>query len=234
MPTPELSIGGLSPMSTVDWPGQLVATVFLRGCPWNCSYCHNPHLLGAADEASDGEQPTWTDVLSFLHTRRGLLDGVVFSGGEPTCQSALPAAAAAARVLGFKVGLHSSGPLPDRFEAMIEHADWVGFDVKAPFASYERVTRVPGSGIPARKSLRHLLCSGVDYEVRTTVHSELLKPEDLIDLARDLQAEGVRRWVVQSCRTLGTRPGLPEPIRLDEAALRMLIGEAICEFELRT
>lgn len=233
MPTPELSIGGLSQMSTVDWPGQLVATVFMRGCPWNCSYCHNPHLLGAY-QANRGEQLAWSDVLALLHTRRGLLDGVIFSGGEPTCQSALPAAAAAVRALGFKVGLHSGGPLPDRFSAMIEHVDWVGFDVKAPFARYERVTRVPGSGIPALKSLRHLVCSGVDYEVRTTVHPGLLTPEELVELAWDLQAEGVRRWVVQPCRTQGARPGLPEPSRLDEATLRVLIGEAIQQLEFRT
>ncbi len=82
-----LRVGGLSPHSSCDWPGQLVATVFAQGCPWACAYCHNPHLL----PARGSDEIAWEEVLAFLRTRRGLLDGVVFTGGEPTLQEALPA-----------------------------------------------------------------------------------------------------------------------------------------------
>jgi pyruvate formate lyase activating enzyme len=148
----ELRVGGLSRLSSCDWPGQLVATVFLQGCPWRCRYCHNPHLLPAP---GDGEI-AWREVLAFLEARRGLLDGVVFSGGEPTVQAALPAAMRTVRALGFGVGLHTGGPTPERLKAVLPLVDWVGFDVKAPFADYARITGVASSGEAARLSLTHL------------------------------------------------------------------------------
>lgn len=206
-----LRVGGFVPLSTVDWPGQLAATVFLKGCPWNCPYCHNPHLISATDTAGDS---SWEQVLSFLESRRGLLDAVVFSGGEPTVQSALPEAMRAARELGFAVALHSGGPLPERFIAALAEADWVGFDVKAPFGMYDRVTRCAGSGLRALESLRALIASGVEFEARTTVHPALLSREDLARLADELEAEGVRRWVVQAYRADGTREGELPPATL--------------------
>ena len=89
-PTPatELRIGGFVGLSACDWPGELAATVFCQGCPWSCGYCHNPHLISP----STATAMDWPDVLSFLDSRRGLLDGVVFSGGEPTLQAGLPEA----------------------------------------------------------------------------------------------------------------------------------------------
>ena len=80
-----LRVGGLTPLSTSDWPGMLAAVVFCQGCPWRCGYCHNPGLIPAR---GDNEIP-WEDVLAFLRRRQGLLDGVVFSGGEPTAQAGL-------------------------------------------------------------------------------------------------------------------------------------------------
>src|SRR3954447_23836555 len=77
-----LAVAGLTPLSTCDWPGQLVATVFLQGCPLACTYCHNPALI---DPRVPGTLP-WTSVTDLLGRRQGLLDGVVFSGGEPTRQ----------------------------------------------------------------------------------------------------------------------------------------------------
>ncbi|KAA5602157.1 anaerobic ribonucleoside-triphosphate reductase activating protein [Blastochloris sulfoviridis] len=182
----ELSIGGLARWSSCDWPGQLVATVFLQGCPWRCRYCHNPHLLPAR---SDGEI-AWREVLAFLQARRGLLDGVVFSGGEPTIQAALPEAMDAVRALGFGVGLHTGGPAPERLKAVLPLVDWVGFDVKAPFDDYARITGVPGSGEAARSSLKLLLASGVACDLRTTVHPALLDETALARLADDLAALG--------------------------------------------
>ena len=142
----DLRVGGLARWSSCDWPGQLVATVFLQGCPWRCRYCHNPHLLPVH---GDGEI-AWPQVLAFLETRRDLLDGVVFSGGEPLIQAALPEAMGAVRALGFGVGLHTSGAAPERLKAVLPLVDWVGFDVKAPFADYARITGVAGSGEAAR------------------------------------------------------------------------------------
>lgn len=194
-----LRIGGLSALSSVDWPGELAATVFLQGCPWRCPYCHNPHLLDAAG----GDDLSWEGVLGFLRARVGLLDGVVFSGGEPTVQAGLAPAMREVRELGFKVALHTGGPVPARVHEVLPLLDWVGFDLKAPFAEYERVTRVPGSGEAARESLAALLASGVAYEVRTTVHPALLDDAALLRMADELAEMGVMRWVLQAFRADG-------------------------------
>lgn len=219
-------VGGLTPFSTVDWPGMLAATVFTRGCAWHCPYCHNPHLLSQADgDATSAIE--WDDVLGFLARRAGLLDGVVFSGGEPTLQPSLPAAIAAVRELGYSVALHTSGMRPDRLAALLPFLDWVGLDVKAPFGHYERVTGVAGSGLAARESLRALMRGGVEHEIRTTVHSELIGPDGLRALAHDLEHEGVRRWVVQAYRPEGVRPALGGTSCLAQAELRRLVGDSL-------
>lgn len=202
---PDLRIGGFVPLSTVDRPGCLTATVFTQGCPWRCPYCHNPHLLAAAP--SSDTCIAWADVMTFLDLRRGLLDGVVFSGGEPTAQAALVAAMDDARKSGFEVYLHTGGPFPRNLERVLPFTAWVGFDAKAPFLEYDRITGVAGSGATARESLRLLVASGVPFEVRTTVDPDLLDPSSLQRLANDLAAECVRTWVLQQCRTKGARPG---------------------------
>lgn len=183
----DIAVGGFSPLSTCDWPGELVATVFCQGCPLACRYCHNADLI----PPGRGRGPDWREILSLIRRRRGLLDGVVFSGGEPTLQKALPEAVAAVKALGFRVALHTAGPYPERFVRLLPDVDWVGFDVKAPFADYERVTGVPESGIRARKSLIALAGSGVAFEVRTTVHPSLLDDADLARLDADLALLGL-------------------------------------------
>ena len=196
-----LRVGGLTPLSASDWPGQLSAVVFCQGCPWRCGYCHNPELIAPR---SDREIP-WREVMDFLQRRQGLLDAVVFSGGEPTLQAGLPQAMRAARALGYKIGLHTGGMYPKRLAAALPYVDWVGMDVKAPFAEYARITGVKDSGTPVRESLELLLTSNVDYEIRTTVHQSLLADEEVVDLARDLAGRGVRHYAVQAFRSQGCR-----------------------------
>ncbi|MDO9221709.1 MAG: anaerobic ribonucleoside-triphosphate reductase activating protein [Thiobacillus sp.] len=194
-----LRVGGLTPLSTTDWPGMLAAVVFCQGCPWRCGYCHNPGLIPAR---SDSEIP-WEDVLAFLHRRQGLLDGVVFSGGEPTLQASLVDAMREVRALGFKVGLHTGGAYPQHLAAVLPLLDWVGLDVKAPFADYARITGAPGSGERALAGLQQVLESGVAYEIRTTVHPTLLNDGAVTNLARDLAARGVKHYAIQAFRSQG-------------------------------
>lgn len=201
-----LRIGGFVPLSTVDRPGDLVATVFTQGCPWDCVYCHNPHLLNAS--AGQQDAPVWSEVLAFLETRVGLLDGVVFTGGEPTAQPSLASAMQAVRDLGFSVALHTGGPDPERLGRVLTLVDWIGFDVKAPFARYEPVTRIPGSGPHALESLRAVMAAQVPLEARTTIHPDLLDEDSLLRMAEELLREGVRDWVLQPYRPDGARQGL--------------------------
>jgi len=192
-----LRVGGLTPLSATDYPGELAAVVYCQGCPWRCSYCHNPHLLpqrAARDIA-------WSEVLAFLRRRRGLLDAVVFSGGEPTAQPGLARAMHDAKALGYRIGLHSAGAYPRRFAEVLPLVDWVGFDAKAPFdAAYERITGVRLSGAAALESACALLDSGVDCEFRTTWHAGFLSPAELERLSGTLAELGVRRYVLQEFR----------------------------------
>jgi anaerobic ribonucleoside-triphosphate reductase activating protein len=194
-----LRVGGVVPFSTTDWPGRLAAVVFVQGCPWRCGYCHNPHLIPAEGEHAE----PWEDVLAWLDTRRGLLDAVVFSGGEPLASPALGRAMREVRALGFAVGLHTGGAYPRRLAEIVGSVDWVGLDVKAPAAEYVAVTGVSGSGVPAFATLDLLRRSGVPFEVRTTVHFALTPPASLEQLAGELAALGVERWVLQPFRAVG-------------------------------
>lgn len=196
-----LRVGGLTPLSTTDWPGMLAAVVFCQGCPWRCGYCHNPGLIPARGDS----EILWEDVLAFLRRRQGLLDGVVFSGGEPTSQAGLAAAMREVRALGFRIGLHTGGMYAKRLAEVLPWVDWVGMDAKAPFADYMLTTGVEGSGERAREGLQQLIASGVDHEIRTTVHPGLLSDSDIVAVGRDLAARGVRRYVIQAFRSQGCR-----------------------------
>jgi pyruvate formate lyase activating enzyme len=191
-----LRIGGLTPLSATDYPGQLAAVVFCQGCPWRCGYCHNPHLL----DARAATALTWRDVLAFLRRRQGLLDAVVFSGGEPLAQRGLAAAMRAALALGFRVGLHTGGAYPARLAEVLPLTDWVGFDAKADFGAYAAITQVAGSGAAALASARLLLASGVAHEFRTTVHPDRHDAAAIEALAARLAGLGVRHYVLQAFR----------------------------------
>lgn len=197
--SPVLKVGGLSRFSATDWPGKLVAVVFVQGCPWACGYCHNPHLQSRATPAA----LPWQQVLDWLQRRTGLLDAVVFSGGEPTLDPALPQAIAAVRALGFSVGLHTAGMYPRALRAVLPQLDWVGFDAKALPEYYAAVTQVRDSGAPVQESLQALLDSGVDYEVRTTLQPGLHDGAHVQALAQWLGARGVQHFALQQFRATG-------------------------------
>ena len=194
-----LLIGGITPFSTVDWPGKLACVAFLAGCPWRCPYCQN-HILQSFSAAQQSE----ADLFAFLDERRGLLDGVVFSGGEPLAQQAVVEAAAQAKAMGFEVGLHTCGGYPERLQQMLPYLDWVGVDIKAPWGSYDRITRVAGSAEPVRQSLEVLLGAHIPFETRTTWHPSLLSPTDIATIADELASRGVRSWAIQAYRHTGT------------------------------
>jgi len=219
-----LAIGGIEPFTVIDFPGKLAAVAFCRGCNWRCRYCHNPHLLPIVP-GND-----WAALETFLDSRRGLLEAVVFSGGEPLLQSGLGGALARCREMGFATGLHTGGGTPARLQQVLPLLDWVGFDVKAPFDAYADVTGVPGSGARARDSLHRLLGSGVDYEVRTTVDPTLLGREQLWALALELRTLGVSRFVLQVCRSEVPATG-GDP--LTDRELMRQISTLFEDFELR-
>lgn len=189
------AIGGVTPFSTVDWPGKLVSTIFVSGCPWRCSYCHNPHL----QQRQSQEQ--WSDVLSFLGTRISLLDGVVLSGGEPLIDPRYNDMISDVRDLGFEVGLHTAGIYPARLINILPQLSWVALDIKTTEQRYERLTDRAGSHEKTYQSLAALLKWGGQFECRTTWSPEWLPEDELLDLAQSLSRQGVREYALQRYRS---------------------------------
>jgi pyruvate formate lyase activating enzyme len=201
-----IKVGGFTPFSATDYPGKLAAVVFVQGCPWRCGYCHNPHL-----QARTPASPlAWPDILARLRRRVGLLDAVVFSGGEPTMDPGLADAMREVRALGFAVGLHTGGAYPRRLAELLPLLDWVGLDIKASVAGYDAITGIQGSAAPAWASAAPawasaelVLASGVAHEFRTTIHPDLHAPADILALAQTLSALGLRDYALQVFRGTG-------------------------------
>ena len=190
-----IAIGGLTRFSTLDYPGHLAAVVFCQGCPWRCAYCHNPHLQAVTTDSS----LPWHTVSEWLTERQGLLEAVVFSGGEPLLQSGLPWAMYQVREMGYQVGLHTAGVYPDRLAGVLPLVDWIGFDIKAAFDDYPRITGVKCLDTPQR-ALSYVLASGKPHEIRCTVDETLLSIDGAAIMARQIAALGVSRLVLQAKR----------------------------------
>lgn len=196
-----LRVGGLTPLTSLDYPGELAAVIFCQGCPWRCSYCHNNHLL----PPHGAHAIPWSQVEAFLERRQGLLDAVVFSGGEPTLQNALPAALTQVKAMGFKIGVHTAGIYPERLGMLAPLVDWVGLDIKALPEDYPALTGATASGERAWQSLRLLIAVGVSLEVRTTLSPDGRLAHGMETLMRRLADAGVKDYTLQTCRDIHRR-----------------------------
>jgi anaerobic ribonucleoside-triphosphate reductase activating protein len=194
-----LNVGGLTAFTATDYPGKLSCVVYVQGCPWRCSYCHNPEL----QSRTAAPVLSWPEVLARLQRRVGLLDAVVFSGGEPTLDPGLPQAMRDVKALGFAVGLHTAGAYPRRLREVLPLVDWVGLDVKTGFDRYDALTERRGSGERALGCVQAVLASGVACELRTTVHPLLHTEAELLALARTLRGMGATHYAVQLFRAQG-------------------------------
>ncbi|NLM14666.1 MAG: anaerobic ribonucleoside-triphosphate reductase activating protein [Clostridiaceae bacterium] len=173
-------LSGLVKSSTVDFPGCLSAVLFAPGCNFDCFYCHNRQLLGQHPPQIEIE-----DVLDFLDRRRNLLDGVVFSGGEPTLQEGLVDLIVKIRRMGYSVKLDTNGTNPGLLGRLIQSSlvDYVAIDLKAPWAKYPSICRCRAADVTfVQQSFRLLASSGLDWEARTTVIPQL-SLEDLEAMA---------------------------------------------------
>ncbi len=196
-----MRIAGLQKTTLLDFPGHLACVVFFRGCNFRCPYCHNPSLLddvplGPGAEEQEGDL---ADLEAFLDSRGGWLEGVVFSGGEPTLQGDLAEALAAVRRRGLRIKLDTNGSRPDVIEALLskELLDYVALDVKAPAEHYPQVTRTHAAQ-EVGASLTLLRSWGGAWEARTTVVPGLVPPEAVERIAREIAP--VPRYVLQPFR----------------------------------
>ena len=181
-----MRICGLQKLSMVDYPGKLAATVFTGGCNLRCPFCHNALLVTRLKESPS---LTEDEVLDFLKKRRGLLDGVVLSGGEPLMQPGAADFLAEVREMGFAVKLDTNGFYPQALREILDRglADYVAMDIKNRPEKYGLTCGVPDlDPAPVEESLRLLSGSGADFELRTTLVREFHPAEDL---------EAMGRWV---------------------------------------
>ncbi|BCL76725.1 anaerobic ribonucleoside-triphosphate reductase activating protein [Jeongeupia sp. HS-3] len=233
LPNPP-QIGGFVPFSSCDYPGELACVVFLAGCPWRCHYCHNPHLQARQQVAG---VPVWAEIVTWLEQRRGLLDAVVFCGGEPLAEKHLPAMLRDVKAMGFKAALHTGGAYPARLAHCLPYVDWVGFDVKTGFADYQQVTLVQRSGDPARASLQQVIDTGVAFECRTTIHPQLHDDAALLALADTLAGLGVQDYALQRYRPQGCESALlgsnPLPAGYPSASTCAAIAARFASFTVR-
>ncbi|WP_084075250.1 anaerobic ribonucleoside-triphosphate reductase activating protein [Demequina sp. NBRC 110052] len=197
-----LAIAAVRPPGVEDWPGRVAMSVVLQGCPWRCTYCSSTDL----QSPRVGGTVPWDDVVVELEARRGRVGAVVFTGGEPTRQGALPEAMRIVRSMGYEVGLLTAGAFPARLELALEHCDWVGLDIKATPEGYTDVVRTGMAGRRAWSSLEVVRDAGVPYEVRLTVDPVTHTRADVLDTVREIVRVSGRAPVLQEVRPHGTNP----------------------------
>ncbi len=193
-----IKVGGVETFSTVDFPDKIAAVVFMQGCPWQCPFCHNAFLQKTLTE----DNFIWDNFIKFLQNRRGILDGVVFSGGEPLMQNGLASAIKEVKNMGFLIGLHTGGYRPKHFVDILSLVDWVGFDIKAPFVEEKYKKAIGGISHlkEVQESLALLVKSKVDFECRTTCDPRLLTIDDIYNIADELKTYGVKKYFLQKYR----------------------------------
>lgn len=216
----KMKIGGLQKVSLIDYPGKISAIIFTQGCNFRCPYCHNPELV---EKKLYRPCLSVENILEFLESRRGKLDAVTITGGEPTLQEGLIPFIGTIRKMGFSVKLDSNGSRPDVLARLIEEKllDFIAMDVKAPAAKYAGVVRAAIPIDVVRESIGRILRSNLPHEFRTTVVSSQLSPEDILEIAHEII--GAKRYAMQKFRPDRTlnKKYLSEATYADEAFLNI-------------
>jgi pyruvate formate lyase activating enzyme len=221
-----MRICGIQKLSLLDYPGKFAATVFTGGCNLRCPFCHNASLVTRAAQAEDIPA---ADVLAFLKTRVGKLDGVCVSGGEPLLQSDLADFIREVRALGFSVKLDTNGCFPERLAALLDEGllNYVAMDVKASPEKYPLVVGVPDFDVtPILRSAELLKLSGIPYEFRTTLVGGLHELDDMDGIGGIV--EGVPVYYLQNFEDSGDLVGFSDEART--AALGGFSTEALAAF----
>ena len=176
-------ICGLQKMTLLDYPGKIACTVFLGGCNFRCPFCHNSELfMGKPEKLMEDEE-----FFRFLSTRKGLLDGVCVSGGEPTLYKNLPAFMARIKELGFLVKLDTNGYRPEIVKQLVADGlvDYIAMDVKNSPDLYVKTVGLESIDLaPIEESLRFLIEGSVDYELRTTLVAQLHDEASIQDMGQ--------------------------------------------------
>lgn len=193
-----MNIRGLIKFSLVDYAGHMACVVFVGGCNFRCPFCHNPALVFDPESQPLIEED---DFLVFLDKRRGKLDGVVFSGGEPSLRKAFPRLAEKIKVMGFDIKLDTNGSKPEFIRKHYQAGliDALGIDYKGPKRKYALTSGCGTADVPDKvlESISYAVENNIPLDVRTTVHKKLLNRDDLETMSGELRGIGVGRWTLQ-------------------------------------
>lgn len=185
----------LMPVSVADYPGVVAATVFVSGCNFKCPYCHNSSIIKAVEGLITEE-----DIIGYLAKRKGLIDGLCITGGEPTLWPGLEQFLEKIKGIGLKVKLDTNGARPMVIRKLLAEnlADYIAMDIKAPIKKYDLFINDEDDISRIKESVDIIMGSGIKYEFRTTVHQKILDMNDFEEIGRWLS--GARRYVIQGYR----------------------------------
>ena len=185
---------GLQKTTLLDFPGKVACTVFTGGCNFRCPFCHNARLV---TEQEHEEQIAEEEFFSFLGKRRGILDGVCVTGGEPLLQKDILPFLSRIREMGFLIKLDTNGSRPEVLNEIIEArlVDYIAMDLKNSKKKYAVTCGLNAYPGEIDESIKLIMQSGIEYEFRTTVVREFHAPEDMVNMARWI--EGAPRYFLQ-------------------------------------
>lgn len=189
-------IKGLHKVSLIDFPQNIAAVIFLGGCNFKCSYCHNPELV-----LKPAKQPSFNqkEILQYLEKRKNLLDGVVITGGEPTLhKDFLLEFLPKIKRLGLKIKLDTNGSLPQNLKEIIPLTDYIAMDIKTSFEKYNEITNTKVNIQKIKESIEIIKKSGKDYEFRTTLMPSLVTKKDIQKITKEIK--GAKKYTLQQLR----------------------------------
>ena len=192
-----MRIQGFIGTTFLDFPNHIASAVFTAGCNFRCPFCHNPSLVLPDSEEAGVSCP---EILERIRNRRGFIDGVVVSGGEPLIQEGLGDFLFQIRQLGVKVKIDTNGALPESLQAILDAdlVDFVSMDIKAIPEKYSLAAGVPVKWENIERSIEIIMGAGVNHEFRTTVVPGIVSPEEIPIIAA--RVSGARRFAVQQFR----------------------------------
>ena len=197
-----MKVTGIQKLTLLDYPEVVACTVFTAGCNFRCPFCHNAMLV--LPEQIDDECLTDDEVFGFLKKRRGVLDGVAVTGGEPLLHADMPEFLARVKELGYKIKLDTNGSNPELLSEIVKNklVDRVAMDIKNAPEEYARTIGLKSFDIaPVERSKEMLLRGDIDYEFRTTVVKGIHTKESLIGAAKWIK--GAREYYLQQFKDSG-------------------------------
>jgi len=223
-----MQIGGLQKFSLMDYPGKISSILFTVGCNFSCPYCYNSDLVLSKTKIIEDKK-----ILEFLEKRKGLIEGVVITGGEPTLQSDLADFIKKIKNMGYSVKLDTNGSRPETLEKVIKNIDYVAMDIKTPLEKMNIVSDKDFSQ-QIKESINTIMKSGIDYEFRITAYPLLDEKdyEKMFSMIKGAKKLAIQQFVKQNLLCKEAEKLEPRKTRfLEEMALKA--GKYVKKVELR-